>query len=369
MRAATRCFSCGARGLIAFHEQRCVPLGTALLATRQEAFDFPTGHIRLAFCPACGFVQNVLFDPRRLDEAPQNPHSGTTTDDESIRLLAEQLVERYDLHGKDVLDIGGDASFLAELCRLGANRGVGIQAGDSAAPVAERAEFVSGRFSLDRTQRVGDLIQLLRRSINQQRAPVLFFEVGDVERILRGLAFWEARYDRCSYFSLGSLARLFRSRQFQVLDLHRNAEAGSLRIDAVAGVAQDGPFWDGEQDVDHLKSLIAYFRDNSATRLHAWNKTLHRVRSAGQRAVLWGSGAPTASLLSAAGRESHDLFVVDGDSGRQGRFLAGHGNEVVAPAFLREYRPDVVISVAPESPDQLWLDLRFGGLDPELIIL
>jgi hypothetical protein len=142
-----------------------------------------------------------------------------------------------------------------------------------------------------------------------------------------------------------------------------------LRIDAVAGTGQEGPFWDEEQDIERLKRLIAYFRDNSASRLHAWSLALQSVRNAGRRAALWGAGGQTWSLLNAADADARDLPVVDQAPERQGRFLAGHGNEVVPPGFLREYRADVVISVAPESRDQIWLDLRSTGLDPELIVL
>ena len=36
-------------------------------------------------------------------------------------------------------------------------------------------------------------------------------------------------------------------------------------------------------------------------------------------------------------------YAVDINPGKQGSYLAGSGQEIVAPAFLADYRPDVVI--------------------------
>ena len=46
----------------------------------------------------------------------------------------------------------------------------------------------------------------------------MFFELPDVMRELCEGAFWDLYYEHCTYFSCGSLARLFRATGFEVLD-------------------------------------------------------------------------------------------------------------------------------------------------------
>lgn len=47
----------------------------------------------------------------------------------------------------------------------------------------------------------------------------LFSELPDVTRILREVAFWDVYYEHCSYFSAGSLARLFTTKEFDVTEV------------------------------------------------------------------------------------------------------------------------------------------------------
>ena len=44
---------------------------------------------------------------------------------------------------------------------------------------------------------------------------MVFFELPDTERVLTEAAFWDIYYEHCSYFTPGSLARLFRRTGFE----------------------------------------------------------------------------------------------------------------------------------------------------------
>ena len=46
-------------------------------------------------------------------------------------------------------------------------------------------------------------------------------------------------------------------------------------------------------------------------------------------------------------RRSAIEYVVDINTFRQGKFMPGTGQEIVAPAFLAQYRPDLVIAMNP----------------------
>ena len=59
-------------------------------------------------------------------------------------------------------------------------------------------------------------MRLVRGSIGDRPQVTVFFELPDMERVLVEQAFWDIYYEHCSYFTLGSLARLFRRTGFDV---------------------------------------------------------------------------------------------------------------------------------------------------------
>jgi hypothetical protein len=48
-------------------------------------------------------------------------------------------------------------------------------------------------------------------------------------------------------------------------------------------------------------------------------------------------------------------------------FMAGTGQQIVRPAFLREYRPDAVVIMNPIYRDEIAQDLAVLGLQPALM--
>ncbi len=74
------------------------------------------------------------------------------------------------------------------------------------------------RHTLEHIRPVAEFLATIRRAVGDRRDVVILFEVPDVIRVLEEAAFWDVYYEHCSYFSAGSLARLFRSQGFEVLD-------------------------------------------------------------------------------------------------------------------------------------------------------
>ena len=211
-----------------------------LLDSRAEALKFPKGDVILGFCRSCGFIYNLAFDPNVLEyssryEATQSYSSSFNA---FHRGLAEQLIERYDLRNKDVIEIGcGQGEFLSLLCEIGGNRGVGFdpvynderveqQANGSIIFIKDfysekyahfHADFVCCKMTLEHIQDTAKFVGMIGRVLEDKSNVTVFFQVPDVVRILREMAFWDIYYEHCSYFSLGSLARLFRKNGFDVI--------------------------------------------------------------------------------------------------------------------------------------------------------
>ena len=383
------CPNCGTAGSSIFYESAEVPAHSVLLMrTQEEAISYPTGDIKLAICANCGFITNTAFDPNLHDYSDryEATQSCSPTFNAFHRRLADNLIERHDLHNRDILEIGcGQGEFLILLSELGGNRGFGFdpayngpaQAGDSESRVlfitdfySEKyadieADFICCKMTLEHIPDTAEFVRMVRRAVGHNLETVFFFQVPNATRILRELAFWDIYYEHCSYFSRGSLSYLFRRCGFEILNIAEEYNDQYLTIEARAS-DEDQVY--GETDL--LKSDLehaAQFRANLPSWLRWWQGKLRKLREQGQRAVVWGSGSKAVEFFAALGVHDEVGYVVDINPRRQGTFLPGTGHQIVAPGFLREYDPNAVFVMNPIYCGEIQEDLDAMGLDAELI--
>ena len=392
----TSCPACGSTDLSVFYEVSDTPVHSVLLLfDREEALNYTTGDIRLAFCPTCGFISNVAFDPslHEYSDRYEETQGFSPTFSAFHRNLARHLIDRYDLHGKDILEIGcGKGEFLTLLCELGDNRGVGIdpayvpgrlqsEASEQITFIRDfyseqyahlQADFVVCKMTLEHIPNVEEFVSMVRRAIGDQTNTTLFFQIPEIRRILRDLEFVDVYYEHCSYFSAGSLARLFRRAGFDVLDLWTDYDDQYLMIEARPGDGRGADLLPQEDDLAELAEDVAYFAGNVQTELARWSEVAKCAGSASpeagfQRIVLWGGGSKAVAFLTTLGIRDEIQYAVDINPHKHGAFLAGTGQEVVAPAFLRDYQPDLVIIMNPVYVDEIASDLAAMGLQPEIM--
>ncbi|MFQ5760309.1 MAG: class I SAM-dependent methyltransferase, partial [Acidiferrobacterales bacterium] len=237
------CPNCATTVMSVFYELRGVPVHSVLLMpTREIALNYPKGDIELAFCQHCGFISNLAFDPAMLEYSSsyEETQGFSPTFNAFHQRLATYLIDRYDLHNKDIIEIGcGKGEFLTLLCELGRNRGFGFDPAyvreRNNSPVKDRitfindfyskkyshckADFVCCKMTLEHIQDTAAFVSMVRRSSADRANTIVFFQVPDVTRILREMAFWDIYYEHCSYFAQGSLARLFQHCGFNVIDV------------------------------------------------------------------------------------------------------------------------------------------------------
>jgi SAM-dependent methyltransferase len=376
-----------------FYEQASVPSNSCiLLETQEDAIAYPRGRIELGFCDACGFISNLAFDPKLTEYSGRyeetQAYSGTFN--KFHRALVERLIEDYGLTGKRILEIGcGKGEFLQLICELGKNDGIGFDpgfrperlnvTGDQKVEFVqdfygekyahEKADFVCCKMTLEHISNAGNFIDGVRRAIGDYDSFV-FFQIPEAMRILSDCAFEDIYYEHCSYYSPGSLARLFRRYGFDVLKLATEYDDQYLTIEARPATNGSQPSTvPGEDDLEALRAAVADFPARVAKKLDYWRGVMDDASRAGQKVALWGSGSKGVSFLTSLGVTDEVDHVVDINPHRCGHFMSGTGHPIVAPAELETLKPDVVIVMNPVYRDEIVADLRKLDLEPDVLTL
>lgn len=387
----TMCPNCLTGTLDVFHEVRRVPVHSVLLMpSRDYAVSYPKGDIALGYCGRCGFVSNTLFNPSVHEYSTQYEETqgfSPTFRDFHAR-LAQSLIDKFDLHGKRVVEIGcGKGEFLSLLCELGGNHGIGFDP----AFVKERnpakadldiefvvdfysekyshvkADFFCCKMTLEHIPDTANFIRVVRRAVGDDPNATVFFQVPDAVRVLKDFAFWDIYYEHCSYFSAGSLARVFREAGFEVLDTWTDYDDQYLMITARPTTKMQ-PESSLELDAPRvMANAIEKFKQQHAAVVGYWKKQITDLKQSGGRAVLWGSGSKGVAFLTSLNLNGDIEYVVDINPYRQGKFMAGTGQQIVAPEFLRDYKPDVAIAMNPVYKPEIQQDLTRMGLGTTLL--
>jgi hypothetical protein len=385
------CPACGAETMMTFYTAENIPVHSVrLLHSREEAVNFPTGKMDLSHCSVCGFICNHSFDPNLQDYSAEyeSTQAYSPTFNSFSRKLANQLIERYDLHKKEIIEIGcGQGEFLSLLCELGQNSGVGFdpaynpnRPGVSASEMVSvipdyysekysghKADFILCKMTLEHIKDVGSFVETVRRSIGSQPDTTVFFQVPDVLRILKEAAFWDIYYEHCSYFSLGSLARLFRQHNFEVRDLWRDYGDQYLMIGVLPVDSPTNPSLTEEDDLEDISSRVASFTKRAPEQITWWNSKIKEAVHQGQKVVLWGSGSKGVAFLTTLGLCDEIEYTVDINPNKENTFMAGTGQRVVSPNYLNHYKPDLVILMNPVYQPEVQSDLNARGLFPQIV--
>ena len=387
------CPNCGHKGLSLFYEVRNVPVHSCLmLPTQQEALDFPCGDVILGYCDRCGFITNVAFDPKWSAYAPnyEDQQSFSPTFNQFALDLANHLIAKYDLHDKDIVEIGcSKGDFLLLLCELGHNRGVGIDPsvmpGRVHSEAAGRVTFIQDYYSEHHAEYVGDFIccrhtlehiqptaefvRTVRRSIGSRTDTRVFFEIPDTTRVLQNLAFEDIYYEHCSYFKPESLAHLFRSCGFEVTDLYRAYGEQYLLIEARSVATPSDRVHPLEESLEQTAQDVQYFATEINKKLEYWKQHLEKMQKQGKRVVIWGSGSKCVAFLTTLDTIDKIQYVVDINPHRHGKFIPRVGKEIMPPEFLKEYQPDRVIVMNPIYCNEIQQMLNEMGVTAKVLTL
>lgn len=395
------CPACNSSRLTSFYRLSAMPTNSCILlddAASAEAY--PTGEIELVCCDDCGFIHNRAFDAGLTEYSGryEETQGFSPTFSAFHRRLAEGLVEKHDLRGKRILEIGcGEGDFLVLLAEIGGNAGVGvdpiIHPDRIDSPVKDRltfhkefydadkhggeaVDFVACKMTLEHIEDVRAFLTEIRRGLGEQRDAVVFFQVPETLRILREAAFEDVHYEHCSYFTPGSLARAFREAGFEVralateyADQYLTIEARVAPVSDEATPSQTTPLLPLEDDLAEIKSRVAEFPDRVAEVIADRRALVADAHAAGERIVIWGSGSKAVAFIAALGVGDMIHSVVDINPYKHGAHMPKSAQRIVSPQDLTDIKPDLVIVMNRIYEAEIKKDLSALGLEPRVICL
>jgi SAM-dependent methyltransferase len=387
------CPNCDAANMTVFYEIRRVPVHSCLLVPDSgEARRYPCGDIRLAYCSGCGFISNLLFNATLQDYTAgyeESQHHSTHFNAFAKR-LAGQWIDDYQIHNKTILEIGcGKGEFLDLFCQLGGNKGIGIDPACDPSRLSDaankrirfirdnyspeysdlQADVVCCRHTLEHISSTGKFVEELRRSLGDRHDTIVLFELPDVSQILRENAFWDIYFEHCSYFTAGSLARLFRRNSFDVIDLRREYDDQYLTLAARPSAQPTQPRLDLEHDLAQTVSEITSFQSTCPDQIRFWQDRLRQFAIDGQKVVAWGGGSKCVSFCTTLGIGDEMSYAVDINPRKSGKFLPGTGHCIYSPDYLQQDPPDVVIAMNPVYCNEIQADLDRLGVGARLLTL
>jgi len=385
------CFNCKSDNVISFYSIKQVPVHSVLLMnTKEEAVNFPKGDIDLYFCKNCGFIFNAAFDPtlHNYSSKYEETQGFSETFNKFHRSLAERLIKKHYLYNKEIIEIGcGKGEFLTLLCEIGNNKGYGFDPAyiseRNNSPAKDRMEFIKDFYSekytnyngdffackmtLEHIQDTYDFLRTVRKAIADRFDSMVFFQVPYMIKSLMEFGFLDIYYEHCSYFTFKSLAELFRLTGFKPLELKKDYDDQYIMIEALPAKSNSDVKIIDEESIDELSQLVENFSTKIVQIHSAWKKEIRERKAKGETIIIWGGGSKAVAFLTTLGIIDEIQYAVDINPYKTGTFLAGNGQEIIAPDSLKKLKPDTVIVMNPIYIPEIKSELEKMNLKPEIL--
>ena len=374
------CPICGTGGMSVFYEVADVPASCNLLWTSMnEAVNCPKGNIKLAFCSFCTFVTNIAIEPEKNQYGDRYDSSlfySSHFQDFAIK-LATSLVQRYDLHEKKIIEIGGGkVDFLSLLIDFGHNHGLRFdpfrtkvednsrKANDLVGSIpdfyrqidgSKEASFIFCYHELEHMNYPKNFLVNLRNMLGYSPKTHVFFAVPNALKAFENGDFTNIIYEHVSYFTAPSLVYLFSSCGFKICEVTKpkNEIFDSIYIDTTPKTRTKSSLKpELKHEADKIKNRITSFAAKSTNTIEKESSRIKQLLNKGKRVIIWGAGATGVTFLNIL-KDPRIEYAVDINPLKQGKYVPGTGQKIVEPKFLLKHQPDYIILANPAYKNEI----------------
>jgi len=385
---ARHCPVCGGSEVLDLLRIDQVPVYCNVLwSDKQQAFAAACGEMALGFCTDCAHLFNTAFDQRLTDytAAYDNSLHYSPRFNQYAKQLADRLVQRHSLHGKRIVEIGcGKGDFLRMLSGKRGNRGFGfdrsfeperadLPTGDDIEYFQDfynadyarlcNPDFLCCRHVLEHIEEPLNFLRSLRNSLDTRTDVTFYCEVPNGLFTLKDLGIWDLIYEHCGYFSLSSLSQAFFAAGFDVVAADESFGGQFIWVEARPADGLGRPDSTTLPAAQKVWQYADSFASQYRATVNAWRDRLSQFANEGRRVVVWGAGSKGVTFLNIAGIDAGIDFVVDVNPHKQGRYIAGTGQQGVSPESLRDIGATDVIVMNPMYLDEVTAAVRAMGLD------
>ena len=359
-----------------------------LFPTEAEALKAPRGNLLLSLCGNCGYIGNRVYE--EIADAFEPGYDASLHHSNIYREflcnLADDLIKRYHLRGKTVLEVAsGPGFFLRLMLQRGCGKGIGVdpslefegEDSEGAIPITwirdyydERyvdlpVDFVLCRQALHTIPVPRLIVNSVRRAIGNRESIPVYFELVNAANLFQKGIVWQLLYEYRSFFTARSLSRLFRESGFNVLHAGPCYDGGQyLNIEALPANDKNSiSVEESGSDPD-----VEIFGDVFRQKISFWQERLDDLKKRGRQAVLWGAAGRGITFLNLIDPARQIRYIVEINPARQGKFIPGNAAQVVAPEFLKQLKPDVIILTNPTYEPEIRSQVANLGLQCEFLL-
>ncbi len=380
------CRVCENDRVIKFLSLGSMPLANSFLTREQLNQDEPRYPLDIVFCPRCGLVQlDHEVPPEVLFRNYIYVSSTSQTMPVHFAEYAKEVVSRFTNSSNDlVVEIGSNDGCLLGAFKRNKVRILGIEPAGNIAAIANGAGLTTlNDFFCQRSARavrekdgpakvivgnnvlahVGNLMDLLDGvDVLLRTDGVAVFEVPYLVDLLEKCEFDTIYHEHLSYFTVGSLQKLFNLKDMTLFDVRRvPVHGGSIRVYV-------GRSRTGLQALPSVHQMLSLEKKARLDELETYQAFAQRVESIKEknRAILtelkrsgasiaaYGAPAKGNTLLNYFGIGSELLdFVADRSPHKQGLYTPGTHIPVVDPGILLRDPPDYVLVLAWNFIDEI----------------
>ena len=282
--------------------------------------------------------------------------------------LATDLIEQFDIHDRDILEIGSsDGTFL----RLFAadNRVIGIEPSSGLAETAV-SEFgidtINGFFGPDTDlppqdvllcrhvlEHIDHIDEFLQTCLAHSKpGGILLIEVPSLELMVEQRIYSNFFHEHLNYFSEATLAALLKCYGFDVEQVyHNDIHGGSMGLVARNSGVRDTRWSDQQPDqiafFDAMREYVSAAADGFA----------------GQQQLLgYGAAHRTSFLISVFRLQQAIDYVVDKNPNYHGKYVGGSSIQIRSPALLEQQQGRDILLFALSYEDEILKEnLRTAG--------